>query len=196
MRRFDELSIKSRLSPVEPSARTVFAAACAQRLYPAYSRFRRKARIEGEKDDVRAALEVLWDDLIGGKTINRSELKVLIDRVRSLVPDEEEAAAANEPYAEDAVEALVYALSTRDTGSVEAAVWAARCAYEAADGEASRASASRRYDEDAIVSDPRVQRELESQERDIQLLQSISTGDHAVFESIRSYAIAEPLGGA
>src|SRR5581483_2684442 len=81
---------------------------------------------------VRAALDRLWDGLTGNP-VSELELRASAERCLARVPNENEDAWVDSlPGAQNAISALVYALEARTRGS-QAAVWSARCAYDALD---------------------------------------------------------------
>jgi uncharacterized protein YjaG (DUF416 family) len=127
---FDEPVLRGQLERLPREHRAAFAAACAERLFPGYVRFSHETGRDPKT--LRAALDALWDDLTG-RPLSEHELRATVEKCRALVPSEEEESADDQPYAEDAVVALVYALEARMKQSSQEAAWSARRAYEALD---------------------------------------------------------------
>jgi uncharacterized protein YjaG (DUF416 family) len=119
---FDAKELVEKLNEVSPHGRAIFAAACAERLFPAYLCFVKETQ-EGAPAALRDALSRLWDDL-AGKSMSTLELSASAERCRALVPGEEPW-ADSQPRAEAAVVAVVYALECRRDGRGEQASFAA-----------------------------------------------------------------------
>jgi uncharacterized protein YjaG (DUF416 family) len=191
MKRFDEIGLRASLGRLDAKRLGTFAAACAQRLMPAYERYR-GAVGELQPDDVTGSLDALWADLCGEASLSGAELDRLIDRVKGLIPDEALAYATSEPYAEDAAAAVVYALTARRSGKAQEAAWAAQRVYDAIDNYVIRsAPGGKALSETAVVEHPLIQRELERQARDLGLIGGLSTIDAARCREIRGTAISE-----
>ena len=165
--RFDEPELIARLDSLPREHRAAFAAACAERLFPAYVRFSREAR-QAAPETLRTALNLLWDDLMGVPQPEQ-EVRASARTCLALVPSEEDEPSDAQPYAEDAATALGYALEARvSTGSQEA-MWSARRAYETLDrfvmfddsGVVVTANERR------LLEHPLVQAELARQHRDL-----------------------------
>ena len=62
--RYDNALLRKQLDRLPPDHRTVLAAFCAERLFPAYQRFVQEGG-RGEPETLRSALPRLWDDLTG-----------------------------------------------------------------------------------------------------------------------------------
>lgn len=165
--RFDEPVLREQLDRLPREHRAAFAAACAERLFSAYVRFSHEAGSADPKT-LRAALDALWDDLTG-KPLSELELRAAVKKCRALVPSEEDEPSDEQPCAEDAVVALVYAWEARVKQSSQEAAWSARRAYEALDhfvmfddsGVVVTANERR------LLEHPLVQAELARQKRDL-----------------------------
>lgn len=129
---YDERELVARLEQLPPLLRAAFAAACAQRLLPAYVRFSERTG-RGAPGELTAVLERLWRDL-EGKPMGADGLQRALDHAAGLIPDENEGEwAEGQAQADDAAAAVAYAVRCRQTGEAQDAGWAGRRAYEALD---------------------------------------------------------------
>jgi uncharacterized protein YjaG (DUF416 family) len=190
--RFDEHALRTQLDQLSQAHRAAFAAACAERLFPAYLHFSQTAQ-NADPDKLRAALNRLWDDLTGNP-MSELELRATAKECEALVPSEEEESSDEQPYGEDAAAALAYALEARFKGSQEAA-WSARRAYEALDHfvDFRNGDGIRVTPEEQILEDPLVQAELARQSRDLKELLSVRDQEvREVAARLRDCAKEEP----
>ena len=129
---FDETVLMCVLNRLPVWKRVAFAAACAERLRPAYLSFSsRMAR--GSPREFEEILNCLWSDLDGSNTPG-DEAEASIERCMSLIPrEDDEPWDESQVYAENAGTALSYALRCRQNGDSQEAAWAARHVYEALD---------------------------------------------------------------
>jgi uncharacterized protein YjaG (DUF416 family) len=192
MFRYDEGILFRQLEHLPGTRRAVFAAACAERLFPAYVLFEKQSG-RGNSKDLSVILERLWGDLQGNSMTSR-DMDASIERCMSLIPREDEGPwIEQQAAAEDAGAALAYALRCRKTGESQEAAWAARCCYEALDHfvvnrddiDVNEAGAT-----EAVVADPLVQAELARQQRDLDDLR-VDEGLEDVVARLRLRAIAE-----
>ena len=164
--RYDEPGLVRALEQLDVPRRSAFAAACAQRLLPAYgSRFR--GTHFGDPDALSELLGQLWSDLEGDR-LRPEDLDELIARCMTLIPTD--ASNDGEAAAQDAVTAVAYALRCRKSGSAAEAGWAARSGYDALDTfiiEREKIEHIDRNVESRILSHPLVQAELSRQLRDL-----------------------------
>ncbi|HEY3176230.1 MAG TPA: DUF416 family protein [Candidatus Polarisedimenticolia bacterium] len=192
--RFDEPDLVRSLNRLPPKLRAAFAAACAQRLLPAYDSFARKSH-RGDSLRLASILERLWSDL-QGHPMPKEELSANLATCMSLIPAEDDAPWFEEQaYAEDAGAAIAYALRALAGGDSQEAAWAGRRAYEAVDHHLTHRvgiDASGPGGEEQLRLHPLVQAELSRQRRDLEeLRQAADAGDTAIVERIRSRALAE-----
>lgn len=215
--RFDEGGLIRQLQLLSPRLRVAFAAACAERLLPAYARFAERSG-QGAPGELASMLERLWLDL-EGDPMGTDEIQRYIDRCMALIPDEdagksaadqacapdpiaaarakaEEVVAAMEAQADDAAAAAAYAVRCRQTGEAQDAAWAGGRAYEAVDNwvlNRGGIDTNRPGAEERVLSDPVVQAELERQQRDLdELLGIADEGDTAgAVAQVRARAKAE-----
>lgn len=190
--RFDEQQLRARLTALPSKLRVVFAAACAQRLLPAYERYSGR-RHSTEANEVAAMLERIWRDL-GGDPVGAEELQRLVDHAMAIIPREDTNEwVPEQAAAEDAAAALAYALRCRQNGEAQEAAWAARRVYEALDHfviERDDVDTNVPGAEDRVLSDPLIQAELERQHRDIDEL-LLAVADERVSARIRARAEIE-----
>jgi uncharacterized protein YjaG (DUF416 family) len=149
--------------------RGAFAAACAERLLPAYHKFLARSN-RGDPCILEQILTRLWKDL-SGEPMSEAETEAQIDACVELIPREDDGPwVAEQAAAEDAVAALAYALRCRRSGLAKEAAWAAGRAYEALDDyvinhedvDTNIAGAEAR-----VLAHPLVQAELARQQRDL-----------------------------
>jgi uncharacterized protein YjaG (DUF416 family) len=190
-RAFDEQRLTERLMVLPSQLRVVFAAACAQRLVPAYKRYalRRRSPAMNEMD---AMLERIWHDL-GGDSLSAEELQRLAERAMGIIPREDaDEWLPGQAAAEDAAAALAYTLRCRQNGEAQEAAWAARRVYEALDHfviERDNVDTNLSGAEARVLSDPLIQAELDRQARDIDDL--VAAADEGISSTIRARAVTE-----
>ncbi|MBI2571851.1 MAG: DUF416 family protein [Candidatus Schekmanbacteria bacterium] len=130
--RFDETELIVQIDTLEPSLRVAFAAACAERLRPAYGCFS-SITGRGNTTEFNVIIDRLWEDL-DGQSMTIIEIKEKIDTCIELIPREDDGVwIPEQACAEDAAAALAYALRCRWNCQSQEAAWAARRAYEAMD---------------------------------------------------------------
>lgn len=192
--RFSEQELVRRLERLPDALRTAFAAACAERMLPAYARFLHGGH-PGDAARLEAILRDLWLDLEGNRTpaIEQQEdintcMKVLSER------DEQSEQYLDRSLAEDAVAALTYALRSRNSGDPQEAAWAARRAYESVDQfvvEKAQIDTNELGAEERVLSHLIVQAELLRQQRDLAELTANQTNIAAAAERVRERAKSE-----
>jgi uncharacterized protein YjaG (DUF416 family) len=188
--RYDEQEVIRKLDELDPSAKTAFAAACAERQMPGYIAFSNQTG-RGDPDALIAILEDIWQDVLGNK-MPEDELQKNLNRCLTLIPHEDEVPWLNEQaYAEDAASAVAYALRTRSTGDSHEAAYAARTAYEALDHHTINRLGIE--DNERVLEHPVVQAELERQHRDLDELLRPDVGLIELFARLRSRASAEAM---
>jgi len=98
----------------------------------------------------------------------------MLEEVMTMFPDEGSESSNLHAYAQDALSSLAYTIRCLMDGSAQEAAWGANSAYEAADQAAIRQldiQPGGTAAEHQILMHPFVQRELERQERDLQILE-------------------------
>jgi uncharacterized protein YjaG (DUF416 family) len=88
---YDEQALVRQLEQLPDRLRAAFAAACAQRLLPAYiDFFERSGR--GDPRELISTLECLWSDLLGDSVLRDEDLKRKLESCMSLIPREDDEA--------------------------------------------------------------------------------------------------------
>ena len=169
---YDEQSLVRQLSRLPAPARSAFAAACAERLLPAYEHY----CASGPPIDPQAVGKVLakvWNFANGGKVSELTEDAVFL--TDAITSDDDDDGKYADVVADDALAATAYAVRSVDHQDAREAAWAARRAYEAVDRFVAKTQNATSYTptvESTILSDDLVQSELKRQDRDISLLAS------------------------
>lgn len=193
MLRFDQLQLRKRLAALAPKFRVVFAAACAERLAPAYRLF------AGEHSDrarmLEKALAILWSS--PEPSMPAAALEGEIESIIGITPQEDEFEGEwtqGVTNAQNAGMATVYALRSRLSMDVDDVAWAAQVAYEAIDNFVINEfgiDAMAADGEIRVLSEDRVQAELARQQADLSDLEKASAESYqAVVERIRQRARA------
>jgi|SRR5579859_7730234 len=164
-----EKQLLAKLDRLKPSARTVFAAACAQRLFRSYE-------TAAEKQDernfmaVRAILERLWEELLKNMPAG-PETETDLQICLKMIPAESDGSwVVGQSIAEDALATLAYALRCHRSGSSQEALWASRRVCEAIDAyvvEKDNIDVNAKGSVERILGHPLMQAELLRQETDI-----------------------------
>jgi len=136
MLEYDEKKLVQQLGGLSHQKLVVFALRPAEFLLPCFSRYARRMGSTSDAD-LRRILDRAWG-WVGQGTLSQREAGELLDLCMTLIPDEDQATEAGEPYAEDAGAAAAYVLRTITSGSPQEAAYAARRAYEAMDHFAER----------------------------------------------------------
>ena len=194
MLKFDEPMLIRRLASLPRRARVAFAAACAERMAPAYRLF---AKEESDHISIlEQALGHLWSDPEPRTPTNALESE--IEDVMGIIPQEDDLAGVwsqEATNAQNAGMAVTYALRTRLCGDVQEAAWAARVAYEALDNfviNKEHIDTTLPEGEARVVSHHLVQAELARQQADLDDLGETSQGSQeAVFERVGQRAKAD-----
>jgi len=192
---YDNALLRSELDRLPPEHRAAFAAACAERLLPAYARFARESG-RGEPETLRRALTRLWDD-VTGNPMSELELRASVKKCSALVPGEGAGPGTEwEPSANDAAEALVYALESRYKHGSQEAAWSAGCANDALNRfvmfDESGSGVVVTANEEKLLRHPLVQAELARQRRDLdELLDARDVDVRQVAVRLRERAAVE-----
>lgn len=126
---YDENALLARLKPLDRWAKTAFAAACAQRLFPHYERYARSADTLAHAQILADILSTAWDIASGRVVI----VQPLQSEAESMVPSGDGDNALESGYAENAAAAVAYAIRTWLSDDAQEAVWAARQVFDVAD---------------------------------------------------------------
>jgi uncharacterized protein YjaG (DUF416 family) len=174
MLRYDETELLQTIERLPRQLRAAFAAACAQRMLIAYSKFTTRTG-RGNPLALKEILNHLWRDLVEN-CMSDTEIVAAIDSCMKLIPEE-----GKDPYvpgqlvADDAPSAAVYALECHRSGSAQEAAWAAQCICETLEEHVMRQeniSINTVDLDDRLFSHSLVQAELARQQRDLRELLS------------------------
>jgi uncharacterized protein YjaG (DUF416 family) len=171
MIKYDEQKTVRALSLLPAKLRSAFAAACAERLLPAYLAFSKQTG-RGHPEWISSIADRLWQDLEGDE-MSPEQVQEAARYCEQLVPGEnQEPWSSVQAYADDAAAAMAYALRCRQNGDEQEAAWASRRAYEALDHFVISLNDDENgtVNEDRVLSHPLVQTELMRQERDLEEL--------------------------
>jgi hypothetical protein len=191
MMKFDEPQLIQELERLTPPLRVAFAAACAERLLPAYLAYAGRHEI-GNPGTLRAALDGAWLVALGGDLTFDPEQE--FERCAALVPGDDDCANEGSALAEDAASAVAYVVTSAASGDPHKAVLSARCGYEALDNYLSNEldiDFNRPGAEATVLGHPLVQAEFERQRRDLEELATAGSDAAAVVLRIQARAIEE-----
>jgi hypothetical protein len=181
--RFDEDRLKNELSLMSADRIAAFAVSCSERIC-------HDARDVAGPEPARLLDKVcnaLWAKL-------GSEIQPLVDFEQDLLdimPDEEDDPTFDAAVVEDACAALIYAIRSFDDDAPQNAAWAARRVYETTDRFAASMIGGTEYTdlvEQVIRNHPVVQRELERQNRDVEILKNTPESDSILFARLKASA--------
>lgn len=127
---YDENRIARLVASLGRGARTAFAAACAERLWPLVERYASAASLPMEdRRALRTSLDAAWGVASGIDADVESAREV----AEALVPFEDDDWVLESGYAQNGIAAIAYAVRAWLSDDPQEAVWAARQVYEAAD---------------------------------------------------------------
>jgi hypothetical protein len=188
MLRYDKAALVRDLARVGIKSRVAFAASCAERLFPAYEDFWRRAG-RGDRATLAEALEAVWQHLLGDE-MSTEQIRAELGRCMALIPGEDDEPWVEEQaYADDAASAMAYTLRALDTGEPQEAAWAARRAYEAADHHVMHRLGV--DGETQVLAHPIVQAEFSRQRRDLDEILGARRESAGLFVRLRDRAKAE-----
>jgi uncharacterized protein YjaG (DUF416 family) len=177
--RYNTEQLIEKLDHLPRSFRVIFAAACAERLLPAYTTFSGLTG-KGDPETLVRTLARLWED-VGGDLMTESEVQASIDACTALIPyDEDEPWFVEQCSAEDASTAVLYALTCRQNGNSQEAMWSARRAHSAIDQfviNRENIVMWRPGARERVLAHPLIQAELARQQRDIDELLNAAEAD-------------------
>ena len=127
--RYDEAVILSRLSAVDRSAKTAFAASCAQRLLRLFDRYALSAGTPELAPRLVSIVVAAWDVASGAE----ADVAALQAEAEGMVPTDEDGWTLETGYAQNAAAAAAYAIRTWLSDDPREAAWAARQVYDLAD---------------------------------------------------------------
>jgi uncharacterized protein YjaG (DUF416 family) len=187
--RYSEPDLVQAIERLSNAARAAFAAACAQRLFPAYVKYATKTG-KGDPKAMGEVLSRLWRDLTEMSMLD-AEVDRDIARCMELIPKEDDRPwVPEQAMAEDAASAVAYALRCRRNRQAKEAGWSARVGYEALDNyviSLEKIDTNVPGAEARVLSHPLIQAELGRQKRD---LDDLLAGTVAI-NQLRDRAIKE-----
>lgn len=168
---FSEANLLSSLSGMEDRAMVAFAAACATRQLSCYEAYAAKFATPCAQEMGKYVAQV-WEAIehAGASDIDWQQS---LESIMNLAPGESDSWTPLHAYADDAIASLAYSVRCLIKKDAQEAAWAARRAYESVDQAAIKAlnpELNGPESEARIRSHPVVQRELQRQLRDLQLL--------------------------
>lgn len=185
---YNEAELVRALSGVPAQLRVAFAAACAERLFPAYAAFSNRTG-RGNPVALATILDRVWSDLLGDK-MGLEQIHAELARCMGLVPGEDDQPWVEEQaYADDAASAVAFTLRALESGEPQEAAWAARRAYEALDHHVIHRLGIEA--EEQVLAHPVVQAELERQHRDVDELHATRQDPASLILRLRERARAE-----
>ena len=149
----------------------MFSLCCATRQIATWEEYAKQFR-PNDVGTFRKIAEIIWNTL--ASKAPPFDWAPTLDEVMGLFPGEQSEVSPLHTYAEDALASLAYVIRCLIAGSEQEAAWGARRAYETADQAAIRqlgVQPNGLATEMQILMYPTVQRELERQERDLQILE-------------------------
>ncbi len=186
---YNEQHLIAGLDRLPQSLRVVFATSCAERLFPSYVAFWEKTD-RGDPKRLRGCLDRLWRDL-ECNDIREEEIQECIALCMKLIPQEDdEPWVIEQVAAEDAAEAVAYALGCKQSGEAQQAAWAARCVYEALDHfviNSEGIDINEPGGEERVWSHPLVQAELLRQQRDLDELFTVAPSEEPASDLVTNF---------
>lgn len=170
---YDEMLLMLRLEPLDRSAKTAFAAACAQRLVPLSDRYSQQVGDTSREQRLSVIVAAVWQ-AASGRDIDATRLAA---EAEAMVPDEDdEGWTAGRTYAGNAAAAAAYAVRTWLTNDSQEAAWAARQLFDAADLAYFQANPGGDFtaeaEEKASLESPVVQSVISAIQRDLEAIEN------------------------
>lgn len=132
---YDEPALIARLERLDRWAKTAFAAACAQRLFPLFERYAQSVGDLAQAKRMAEILSAAWD-VASGLVI---DVRLMGSEAGSMPPSDDEEWVLEMGYGQNAAFSVAYAIRTWLTDDPQEAAWAARQIYEVADYAVSEA---------------------------------------------------------
>lgn len=190
MMSYDEGALVQRLAALSQAEKTAFAAVCAERLMPAYSRYV-AAGGEGDLTVLTRIVERVWN-VVAGAQDDLSDAQVTAD---SMIPDDDAPGWVPErAYGQNGAAAVAYAVDAWLTDDPQEAAWAARQVFDAAEYAAREPSQGLEISEPGVeepsLASPVVQIALATIESDLSEIERSGTSD---LEALRQRAQGEAV---
>jgi len=167
---YSEVSLVKQLSTVGKQSMLAFATACATRQSDNFLKF---ATPHFQWDVLTNILTELWAAILGNATDDPKIWKRHIDTIDNFLPSDDHVWTVADAIVDDAISSTAYALRCFISGEAQEAAWSARRSYESADQIAIKllnAEPGQKGFEKLVSQHEIVQRELQRQNRDMQLL--------------------------
>jgi hypothetical protein len=192
LRKFDEASLVKRIAGLPSLSMGLFSLCCATRQVKAYEHFAERF-VPEYMGTASTIVNRLWN-AASNKSFEQINLDSALNEAMDLLPDEQDQWAPFHVYADHAIASLVYAIRCLRDSNPQEAAWSARRALDSADQGAIRdldIQTGTSEFEAMILAHPFVQRELERQERDLDLLHSEPLAQN--IEALRGNAFSESI---
>ncbi len=175
---YDETRLVADLKRLSRPLRVLFAAACAERQVPAYTRFLNGVGVE-YPNAVGAALDDVWANPARDDS---GELERQLEECMALIPREDAIDRWTEDvtYGANAAISVAYALRARKGGDAREAAFAGRIAYESLDHfvvNRQNVDLNLAGAEERVLAHPLIQAELLRQRRDVDELGEVKDPD-------------------
>ena len=177
---FDEARLLTRLSALSPGGQRAFGALCCERLLPNYAAFQQETGW-GDIHPLRYALDRVWLD-ISGRSTPSTEAGALAEVCEALAPSSDDFSQLRVTSAQDACFAICSLLDHLIDSSPEKILQVATYATDSVDLFVQEIEDMKPRDpdlENKILMHPLMQRDLASQDRDIESVERVfnSAGD-------------------
>jgi Protein of unknown function (DUF416) len=181
-------ALKGQLSALSSATRAAFAAACAERLYPAYAAYQATSGFDDE-GRVRRALDLAWDTARRDRT-QEDDLSATAEQLRDFIAKTEAERVIPDDI-DDAIASAVYALDAAAGTDPSAAGWAATRVTDAIDSFvlANDIEDGRSEVEQRVWDHPLVKAEIGRRADDLRRLSGASDWAAAV-DAVRASAAA------
>jgi uncharacterized protein YjaG (DUF416 family) len=172
METFDEHRLREQIGRLTPMRQTLFAAMVAARMAAIYRVYCQRQNT-GNLPCFQSALAFVWEQL-PATTPDRAGAERHLAHVMELIPEQDENWGPLSARADDSASTLAYTLRSLIASKPEEAAWAARRAYETADGLVSQGPniTLGGGNEAAISENPLIQSELKQQKADFAVAES------------------------
>lgn len=187
----DEAALTEALRVMPPHQCVAFAAACCERMLPAYEAFSTMEQW-GDATRLRQALDIAWS-VAAQSNIDRGKIRSALEACDDTVPDSDDFNSIFASGAQNAANGIAYTLEyCLDHGDVEKVVLPARLAVEAIEQYLNQACLPTPSDQEVykrfdrwVKASPLMQAELESQAVDLEAIRATELLDDAVLQELR-----------
>lgn len=189
-------TLEKELEELPPFHRIAFAASCCERLLPNYCAFAREEGW-GKFTVLRTGVDEVWQ-ILGGKPVNVTEIRQLIENCIEVVPDADDVSESSYyiPEAQEAASAIGITLELCLDPAPKNAIWVAQAVKETLftfvdwieESKDPTGWREKRYAEmtKEIANHPFSVREIAKQREDLQRLKEVETLDREFLEWLRT----------